>query len=286
MIRKIGRRTFDFSRSVAVMAVVNRTPDSFHDRGATFELDAALRAVDRALDEGADWIDVGGVRAGPGPEVSEQEELERVLPVVYGIRMRSDDVVISVETWRPEVARQAAEAGANVVNDVFGLYDPTLAEVVAETGSCLVLTHYGRPPRTPRTRPRYGDVVMEVAAFLRHRAAMAQQRGVPPDRLIIDPGFDMQKTAFHSLELLRRLERFAALGYPLLVSVSNKDFIGETLDLPVDNRLEGTLAALTVCIVKGANIVRMHNVRAAVRVVRMTEAILGWRAPARPVHGL
>jgi dihydropteroate synthase len=285
MLRTIGRRTFDFDREVAVMAIINRTPDSFYDQGATWDLDAAVDAADRALAEGADWLDVGGVKAGPGEEVTEAEELDRVVPTVEALRARTD-AVISVDTFRAGVARQALAAGADVVNDPSGLRDPGVAEAAAEAGAGLVVMHTGGPPRTRPHRPAYVDVVAEVGAFLADRAAVARQRGVPAERLIVDPGHDFHKNTFHSLELTRRLDELTALGYPLLVALSNKDFLGETLDVPLDERLEGGLAATVVSVLKGASIVRVHQVRPTVRAVRMTEAILGWRRPAATRRGL
>jgi dihydropteroate synthase len=267
------------------MAVVNRTPDSFYDRGANFGFDAAVAAGERALAEGADWLDVGGVRAGPGPHVTEAEELRRVLPVVEALRARSD-AVVSVDTFRPGVARRALAAGADVVNDPSGLRDPEMAEAAAEAGAGLVVMHTGGPPRTRPHRPAYVDVVAEVGAFLADRAAVARQRGVPAERLIADPGHDFHKNTFHSLELTRRLEELTGLGYPLLVAISNKDFVGEALDVPLDERLEGSLAAVVVGVLKGVSIVRVHQVRATVRAVRMTEAILGRRRPAVTRRGL
>jgi dihydropteroate synthase len=285
MQRTIGRRTFEFPRQVAVMAVVNRTPDSFYDRGRTYRLDAAIRAAERALAEGADWVDLGGVKAGPGEPVDEATELDRVLPVLDALRPRTD-AVISVDTYRPGVARAALAAGADVVNDPTALSAPEVADEVAAAAAWLVVTHTAGPPRTRPHRPAYRDVVAEVAAVLLDRAAEARRRGVPDERLILDPGHDLHKNTFHSLELTRRLGELAALGYPLLVALSNKDFVGETLDLPVDQRLEGSLAALVASVLAGANIVRVHDVRPSVRAVRMTEAILGRRPPARPRRGL
>jgi dihydropteroate synthase len=285
MLRTYGRRTFDFARQAAVMAILNRTPDSFYDRGATFGFEAALAAGERALAEGADWLDVGGVKAGPGPPVTEAEELDRVLPLVEALRERSD-AVISVDTFRAGVARRSLAAGADVVNDPSGLHDPRVAEVAAEAGAGLVVMHTGGPPRTRPHRPAYAEVVAEVRAFLADRAALARQRGVPAERLIVDPGHDFHKNTFHSLELTRRLGELAGLGYPLLVALSNKDFVGETLDVPLDQRLEGSLAAAAFAVAAGASIVRVHQVRASVRVVRMTEAILGRRPPAATRRGL
>ncbi len=283
--RSIGRRTFDFSRTVAVMAIVNRTPDSFHDRGSTFELAKAVEAAERAVADEADWIDIGGVPFGPGPEVTEAEELDRVLPVIEAIRSRSD-VVLSVDTYRPEVARRVLAAGADVINNATGLHDPEMADAVAEGGGCLIIAHSVSPPRVRVRRPEYQDVTRDVVEFLEKRAREAMDRGVPEDRIIVDPGHDLNKNTYHSLELTRRLSEVSALGYPVLVAVSNKDFIGETLDRPQHDRLEGTLAAVVVCILQGARIVRVHDVRSVVAAVRTTEAILGWRQPVAPKHNM
>lgn len=285
-LRRIGRRLFDFSREVAVMAIVNRTPDSFHDQGKMFSLDAAIEATASAVADGADWVDIGGVRFGPGPEVTESEELERVLPVVRAAR-ESSDVVISVDTYRTEVAGQAIHAGADVINDTSNLQDPAMAEIIADSAATLIITHsLSMPPRTVVRHPAYQDVVGEVTSLLRERAALAGRLGLPADRIIIDPGHDLNKNTYHSLELTRRLAEVAALGYPVLVAVSNKDFIGETLDRPQHERLEGTLAAISVCILQGARIVRVHDVKAAVAATRMVEAILGFRPPAIARHNL
>ena len=285
MRRTFGRRTFDFGQQVAVMAIVNRTPDSFYDRGATFGFEAAVAAAERAVAEGADWVDIGGVKAGPGPAVDEAEELDRVLPLVAAVRERTD-AVVSVDTFRATVARRALAAGADVVNDPSGLRDPAVAEAAAEAGAGLIVMHTGGPPRTRPHRAAYDDVVAEVRAFLLDRAALARRHGVPAERLVIDPGHDFHKNTFHSLELTRRLEELTGLGYPLLVACSNKDFIGETLDLPLEGRLEGSLAAAVVSVLKGADLVRVHQVGPTVRAVRMTEAILGRRPPAATRRGL
>ncbi|WP_236030133.1 dihydropteroate synthase [Actinoplanes lichenicola] len=265
------------------MAIVNRTPDSFHDRGSTFALEKALAAVDAAAAAGADWIDVGGVPFAPGPEVSAAEELERVLPVVEAAKSRC---VVSVDTFRPEVAAEVIKAGAGVVNDTSGLRDPAMADVVAGTDAQLVLCHSLAAPRTLWPSPRYDDVTADVQKFLRDRVALALDRGVRPDQIIIDPGHDLNKNTLHTLELTRRLDEIAAIGYPLLAAVSNKDFIGETLDAPQRERLAGTLAAVVFCVLRGARIVRVHDVRATVDAVRMTEAMLGWREPAYTRHNI
>lgn len=272
---------------VRVMGIVNRTPDSFHDKGETFALEAALAAVHKAVDEGADWVDIGGVPFGTDvPDVSEAEELDRVVGLIEAARA-STDVVISVDTFRTEVARRAIAAGADVINDTSGLHDPELAALVATTEASLVITHsLASPPRTKVVRPTYQDVTAEVAAFLRQRVDVALAMGLPPDRIIIDPGHDLNKNTKQTLELTRRLDEITSLGYPTLVALSNKDFIGESLGRPQKERLEGSLAALAVCVMLGARIVRVHDVAASVAAVRMVEAILGWREPVYQLHNV
>ncbi|TFB48900.1 dihydropteroate synthase [Cryobacterium tagatosivorans] len=282
--RLIGGRVFDFSREVAVMAIINRTPDSFYDRGATFELDAAVDAAHRAIADGADWVDIGGAKFAPGPAIPISEEIDRVVPVIRALR--GSDVVISLDTFHPKVALAGIAAGAHVINDTTGVHDPAMAEVVADSDATLVITHSLALPRTPYPAPHYDDVVAEVAAFLRARVDRATERGVPLERIIVDPGHDLNKNTRHSLELTRRLGEITALGLPTLVAVSNKDFVGETLDRERGARVEGSLAAAVFCILQGARIVRMHNVAAAVDAARMTEAILGFREPAYLRHNL
>ena len=281
--RLIGGRRFDFSTGVAVMAIINRTPDSFYDKGATFALDRAVAASLAAAEAGADFLDIGGVPFGRGPVVTLEEELDRVVPVIEAIHAASD-IVISVDTFTAEVARQSIAAGAGLINDTSGLFDPDMAAVVAGTAASLVLTHSLAPPRSEPPRPEYADVTADIIEFLRERLAMANAAGIPPERLIVDPGHDLNKNTFHSLELTRRLDEIVALGFPTLVAVSNKDFIGETLDREKGQRLEGTIAAAVYCIVKGARIIRMHDVPAAIAAARMTEAIMGFREPAYTRH--
>jgi len=231
-VRIIAGREFDFDRCVAVMAVVNRTPDSFYDKGSTFALDRAQAAVGRAVSEGADWVDIGGVKFSPdGGEVPVEVELDRVLPIVRETARRHPGVVISVDTFRAEVAAAILAAGAHVVNDTTGLHDPTLAELVAaQPGAQLIVTHSLAKPRTPYPSPTYADVAGEIGAFLRERVKLALGRGVRPGQIVIDPGHDLNKNTRHTLELTRRLNEIASIGYPMLAAVSNKDFIGESLD--------------------------------------------------------
>jgi dihydropteroate synthase len=281
--RVLGTRRFDFSRQVAVMAIVNRTPDSFYDKGRTFELERAVLAAHAAVADGADWIDIGGVPFAPGPDVTVEQEIDRVVPVIEALRSGAG-TVISVDTFRPEVALRSIRAGAHVINDTSGLRDVAMAKVVADSAATLVVTHSISAPRTAMNRPRYADVVNDVVAFLRTRIERAVDCGVPVERIVIDPGFDLNKNTRHSLELLGRLGEVAAIGLPLLVSVSNKDFIGETLDKPQGERLEGSLAAAVACILQGARIIRAHDVAPTVAAVRLTEAILGFRQPAFVRH--
>ncbi|MGL5859503.1 MAG: dihydropteroate synthase [Angustibacter sp.] len=291
-LRHFGSRSVDLTYRTLVMAIVNRTRDSFVDQGATFAWDAALRAVDRAVADGADWVDIGGVPfSSLAHPVSEQEEVDLVVPLVAAARSRSD-VVLSVDTSRATVARESLRAGADVINDTSALSDPQLAREVAEHDGTLVVCHSrgGRSPEDSATtrdgHPTYQDVVRVVRDVLVQRAADAIGLGVPPERIVVDPGHDLHKNTWHSLELTRRLDEFASLGYPLLAAVSTKDFIQESLGLAKDAVLAGTTATHVICMLRGARILRVHDVPAAVRAARMTEAILGWRAPVQLRHNM
>jgi dihydropteroate synthase len=283
--RRIGAREFDFGREVAVMAIINRTPDSFYDEGRTFGLDAAVAASVEAVQAGADWVDIGGVPFAPGPALPADEEAERVVPVIELVRAASD-VVISVDTFHAEVARRSIDAGADVINDTTGLSDPELARIVADSDATLVITHSLAAPRTQYPRPTYTDVVAEVIDFLRRRVDTALAAGIPLERIIVDPGPDLNKNTLHTLELVRRLDEIAALGHPVLAALSNKDFIGETLDAPKRERLEGSLATAVAAVLAGARIVRVHEVAPTVAAMRMTEAVLGLREPAILKHNM
>lgn len=260
----------------AIMAVVNRTPDSFYDRGATFGFGAALDAVDRAVAAGADIVDIGGVKAGPGEDVGVAEELRRVVDLVAAVRERHPRVVISVDTWRAEVGEAVAAAGADLLNDTWGGPDPRLAEVAAAHGIGLVCAHAG--PLDPRTRPHrigYGDVVADVVAHITGEAERAAGLGVRRDAILIDPAHDFGKNTRQSLEITRRLGELTATGWPVLVAVSNKDFIGETLGRPVDKRGVGTMAVLGVSALLGARVFRVHDAAAARRALDAVAAVMG-----------
>jgi dihydropteroate synthase len=244
-----------------------------------------VRAVDRAVVAGAQWVDIGGQPFRAGDRLSPAEELDRVLPLIEAVRDRSD-VVLSVDTFEPEVAARCLAAGADVVNDTTGLRDPDLAAAVAEAGGHVLIAHSLAAPRTPHPAPRYDDVVGEVRGALEQAVARAVAAGIDEGRILLDPGHDLNKTTLHSLELTRRFGAFAELGLPTVAAVSNKDFVGETLGLPVDERLPGSLAAAVICMLQGACVIRMHDAAAAVAAARMTEAVLGLREPAVARHNV
>lgn len=284
--REIGGHVFDFSRQSALMAIVNRTPDSFYDRGATFELQAAVKKARDAVEQGAQWVDIGGVPFSPDtPDVSVAEEIERVVPVVAAIRADSD-VVISVDTYRVEVARAAIDAGASVINDVTGLATAGMAELIAETGVSVVIAHSKAQPHRHLRQPQYGDVVREVKDFLAQRVELAYSHGVRPEQIVIDPGHDLNKNTLHTLEITRRLSELNSLGLPMLVALSNKDFIGETLDRPRGERVNGSVAAAVWCYTQGARIFRVHEVAPTRDALHMIEAIAGAREPAYLKHNV
>jgi dihydropteroate synthase len=283
---RLGRREFAAGQPL-VMGIVNRTPDSFYRPAVTWDESAALDRVDRVIAEGADIVDVGGVPAGAGPEVDPAEEIRRTAAFIAAVRDRYPDVVISVDTWRHEVARAACQAGADLINDAWGGPDHQLVRTAAEFGAGLVCSHAGgQQPRTLPFRVAYADVMGDVLEHVQELARRAVAAGVDPARVIIDPAHDFGKNTWHSLEITRRLSEMTATGWPVLVSVSNKDFIGETLDLPVTARLAGTLAATAVCAWQGARIFRAHEVLQTRQAVDLVAAIRGDIPPARAIRGL
>ncbi|MER7910453.1 dihydropteroate synthase [Streptomyces sp. NPDC096068] len=283
---RLGRREFGPHEPV-IMAIVNRTPDSFYDRGATFLDEPALARVERAVAEGAAIVDIGGVKAGPGEEVTAEEEARRTVGFVAEVRRRHPDVVISVDTWRADVGEAVCEAGADVLNDAWGGVDPRLAEVAATYGAGLVCTHAGgAEPRTRPHRVEYEDVMADVLRVTVGLAERAAALGVRRDAIMIDPGHDFGKNTRHSLEATRRLGEMAETGWPVLVSLSNKDFVGETLDRPVRERLLGTLATTAVSAWLGARVYRVHEVAETRQVLDMVASIAGHRPPAVARRGL
>ena len=291
-VLRLRNRSFDAARP-AVMAVINRTPDSFWTGNRHADLESARRALEDALALGADVIDVGGVRAGQeGDVVTTDMEVERVVPFLVAARDAHPDVVLSLDTWRAEVARAAAaEAGLDLVNDTWQGHDPDLVDVAAEVGAGYVVSHTGGlPPRTDPVAATYPPeplgVVDAVLRTLREGAERAVAAGIPADRVLVDPTLDFGKTTAHSLTLLRHTEEVVALGFPVLQALSRKDFVGETLDLPTEDRLEGTLAATAVAAWLGATVFRAHDVRATRRVVDMVASIRGDRPPRVGVRGV
>ncbi|MEH3133902.1 MAG: dihydropteroate synthase [Mycolicibacterium neoaurum] len=289
------QRTF-LGRPVAadralIMAIVNRTPDSFYDRGATFSDEAAKEATHRKIADGADIIDIGGVKAGPGQTVDADEEIARVVPFIEWLRGAYPDQLISVDTWRATVAKQACAAGADLINDTWAGADAGLPEVAAEFGAGLVCSHTGGA--VPRTRPfrvHYGvterGVVDDVIAEVTAAAERAQTIGVARDRILIDPTHDFGKNTHHGLSLLRHVKDLVNTGWPVLMALSNKDFVGETLGVGLTERLEGTLAATALAAADGAAMFRVHEVGPTRRVLEMVASIQGSRPPTRTVRGL
>lgn len=265
------------------MAVVNRTPDSFYDHGSTFALDSAVEAALAAGRLGADWIDIGGVPFGRGPHVSTENEIDRVVPVIEAVAVASD-IVISIDTNRPRVAEAAIAAGAAVVNDTSGLSDPDMASVIAQSDAHVIITHSVGRPRAEKPAAHFEDVMTAIRDFLAERITVAEAAGIPRERIIIDPGHDLNKNTLHTLELTRRFGELAEFGLPVLAAVSNKDFIGESIDRGQGHRLAGSLAAMIACIERGARIVRMHDIEPTIDAVRMIETILGMRPPMRVEH--
>jgi dihydropteroate synthase len=262
---RLGSPIFDLTSRALVMGILNRTRDSFYEPAATFDLDALFERADRLVGEGADILDVGGVKAGPGDEVDESEELDRVVPVITEL-VRRFDVPVSIDTWRASVARAAFAEGACIGNDISGFGDDQYLAVAAQAGATVVATHIRLRPRVADPTPHYDDVTATVAEFLTDRRTRALDAGVSADRIVLDAGLDLGKTAAQSLQLLRDSERLAGLGAPLLLSASNKTFLGALFDLPVSDRREPSLAATALGIASGCRIVRVHDVQGSVRV--------------------
>src|SRR5699024_1097243 len=260
------------------------TRDSFFDEGRTWDLEAAVDAGLAAGRDGADLVDIGGVKFAPGEPVPAAEESDRVVPVMAALRERLPrHVLLSVDTFHASVARDAIAAGADVINDTTGLSDPQMAPVVAEAGASLILTHSAAQPRRPLPHPHYDDVVAEVREFLADRLERALGAGIDRSRIVLDPGPGLNKSTVQTLEMVRGVGQFAELGLPLLAALSRKGFVGEWLGLAKEDRLEGSLAAAAWAVQHGARMLRVHAVRATVRLVRMLEVLAGWRERAGPL---
>jgi dihydropteroate synthase len=270
---RLGEVRHDVTTRTLVMGILNRTPDSFYNRGETWAFDAFLERAEVLVDAGADLLDVGGVKAGPGPDVGEEEELERVVPAVEALVARFDTPV-SVDTWRASVLDAGCRAGAVMGNDISGFADPEYLTVAADHRATVVATHIRLRPRVPDPEPRYDDLVAEVEAFLLDRADQAEAAGLTAEQIVLDVGLDLGKTPAMSAVLLRESARHATLGYPLLLSASNKRFLGELLALDVDDRRAESLGAVAYGVLAGCRVMRVHDVAGTARVCRVLEAIL------------
>ncbi|MET0187582.1 MAG: dihydropteroate synthase [Pseudonocardia sediminis] len=277
-------RTWTRDRAM-VMAIVNRTPDSFYDNGATFAEQAARDAVTAAVREGADVIDIGGVPASPGSEVTEQDEIDRVVPTVEWVRKQFPDVVISVDTFRAGPADAVCAAGADLVNDNWAAADPGILDVAARWGAGYISAHTDNvTPRTEPHRPFYDDVVASVLEQTTALAEKAVAAGVPREGIMIDPAIDFSKNTLHSLAVLREVDRMVATGWPVLLAMSNKTVVGESLDAPLGERVTGTLAATALAVDRGVAMVRAHQVEATRQTCEMVAIVRGERNPARAVR--
>jgi dihydropteroate synthase len=269
----LGSTGFDITHRAVVMGILNRTPDSFYDQGAYFEFDAFLRKAEQLVADGADFLDVGGVKAGPGEEVTEAQELERVVPAVEALVARFD-LPVSVDTWRASVARASFAAGAVVGNDISGFADPDYLPVCAAAGASVVATHIRLQPRVPDPDPVYDDVVEAVTTFLHDRAERALAAGIPPERIMVDAGLDLGKSEAQSLVLLRASGRLAELGFPVFLSASNKRFLWTLLGIERHEAGDATMAAHALGIALGCRVLRAHDVRNGRRVADTMAAIL------------
>ena len=270
---ELGPHRYDVTTRALVMGILNRTPDSFYDGGQYWDFDAFLAKAEALVAEGADFLDVGGVKAGPGPEVTEAEEMDRVVPAIEALRKRFD-LPLSADTWRASVARESYAAGAVVGNDISGFADPDYLCAAAETGASVVACHVRLAPRVADPEPVYDDLMGDVSRFLGERARWAEEAGIPPQRIMLDAGHDLGKTPPMSAELLRRTDELAGLGYPLFLSASNKGFLGALTDAEVGDRREATLAAHALGIGLGCRVLRAHDVAGTRRVADFMSAVL------------
>ncbi len=266
---KIGNRIFETDKHTYIMGILNVTPDSFSDGGRWNDMEAARRHTEEMLRDGADIIDIGGESTRPGYQLlSDEEEIARVLPAIQMVK-ENFDVPISVDTYKSRVAAAALAAGADMVNDIWGLkYDPDLADVIAKAKAPCCLMHN-------RDNTDYEDFIPDMLEDLRDTVRIADEAGISRDRVILDPGVGFGKAYANNLEAINRLEEMHSLGFPILLGTSRKSVVGLTLNLPADQRVEGTLATTVMGVIKGAAFVRVHDVKENYRVIRMTEAILG-----------
>jgi dihydropteroate synthase len=286
-VLRLGRKAFMPAQFV-VMAIVNRTPDSFYTPGKTWDHSSALEYVDEVVSAGAEIVDIGGVPASPGDQVEVKEEIQRTAPFIAAVRSAHPDLVISIDTWRHQVGREACAAGADLVNDSWGGWDSKLAEVAAEYGVGYICTHVGtQPPRTRPFRVTYKDVMADVLDRTLSLATRAVELGVDSSSILIDPAHDFGKNTWHSLEITRRLDEMVATGWPVLVSISGKDFIDETIGLDdPESRLTATLATEAICAWLGARVFRTHNVSESIEGLKAISIMRGGEPPEHAIRGL
>lgn len=273
MFVKLGDTRYDVTSRALVMGILNRTPDSFFDAGRYWNFDNFLRQAGQLVSEGADILDVGGVKAGPGPEVTPQQEIERVVPAVEALRSRFD-LPISVDTFRASVLEESLKAGALAGNDIGGFADPSYLEIASKYGAAVVATHVRLGPRIADPQPCYGNLRAEVLEFLRVRANMALSAGIDREKVMIDAGLDLGKTAAMSAELIRHTDDLAELGFVVLLSASNKGFLGELSGSSINERTDATHGAHALGIALGARVLRVHNVAGSRRVADAMSAML------------
>jgi len=263
-------------KSPLIMAILNVTPDSFSDGGTYYSKDKAIDHALKMEQDGADIIDIGGESTRPGADhISDAEEVNRVIAVIKGVRNYSG-ITISVDTTKSNVARKALEAGANMVNDISGLsFDPAMVKVIAKHRVPVVLMHIKGTPKSMQTNPKYDNLIADIVSFLSNQIEFARVNGISEKQIIIDPGIGFGKTVDDNFAIIRELSQFSQLGFPILIGPSKKSFIGETLNLPVNQRLEGTSAAVAACVMNGANIIRVHDVKEMRRVMIISSKIRG-----------
>ena len=272
---EIGQRVLDLSSRTHLMGVLNVTPDSFSDGGKFFKPEEAVKQGLKLAEEGADIIDIGGESTRPGSEhVTIEEELSRVIPVIEELT-KMIQVPISIDTYKSKVAKEALDSGASMVNDISGLrYDPEMKKVIAKYDVPVVLMHIKGTPKNMQENPHYDNLIEEIKTYLIESIKIAKEAGIDEDKIIIDPGIGFGKTPEDNLRILKNLNEFTELGRPLMVGVSRKSFIGKILNLPTEERLEGSLASMAAAILNGANILRVHDVKESKRVAKLVDAIL------------
>jgi len=271
----IGKKKFDLISHTLVMGIINVTPDSFYDGGKYNHKDQAVKRISEMIADGADIIDIGGLSSRPGSKpISLEEELERTIPVVESVS-NNFDTLVSIDTYRSEIALEAISAGAHMVNDISAFtMDKNMAGIVADKGVSVTLMHMKGKPASMQKNPQYDNVIDEIYEYLDGKASAAIDAGISPDKIVLDPGLGFGKTLDHNLSILNKISEFSSMGYPIMIGASRKSFIGAVLDLPVEDRLEGSLAAAVWSVINGANILRVHDVAETVRSVKIARAIM------------